>query len=154
MAVFTSALATSQGNGTATVSGHGLSENLKITSATAAVPNTLALNDTINLFYMPAGATIRGAKLRTSAALDSNGSPTLTLDVGDAGSATRIFSASTVGQAGSGATFSDGNPVFANVGYQFTAPTLIFATVHAAGATKVAGTVYLDVSYTIEGAPS
>ena len=37
---------------------------------------------------------------------------------------------------------------------QLTADTLIFATVHAAGATKVAGTIRLDITYTIDGLAS
>lgn len=151
MAVFSSTLATAQGNGTATVSGHGLSENMKVSAGVASVTTALALNDTVNFFYLPAGATIRGAFLRASPPLDSNGSPTLTIDVGDAGLANRIFAASLAGSAVGG---NDAVPVFASLGYQYTAPTLIFATVKAAGATKVAGSLLLKIEYTIEGAPS
>ncbi len=150
MATLSSAIATAQGNGKATVSGHGLSENLKVTTGTCAVTTALALGDVVNFFYLPAGATIRNAMLRASNPLDSNGSPTLTIDVGDAGQTNRIYAASLAGSSATG----DGYPVFAALSYQYTAPTLIFATVHAAGATKVAGTLLLTIDYTIEGAPS
>lgn len=130
---------------------HGLAENVKTLAAVVALPNTLALNDIVNFFYLPPGAVIRSAVLRASVPLDSNGSPTLTIDVGDAALATRIFSASLVGSSASG---SDGVPVFAALSFQFTAATLIFATIHAAGATKVAGSLYLRIDYVVEGMAS
>ena len=37
---------------------------------------------------------------------------------------------------------------------QLTADTLIFATVHAAGATKVAGSLRLKIDYTVDGLAS
>ncbi|MGI8839960.1 MAG: hypothetical protein ACR2F8_04115 [Caulobacteraceae bacterium] len=131
--------------------GHGLAENIKVAAASVAVPNTLAANDTVNLFYLPAGATVRRASLRASPALDSNGSPTLTLDVGDAGNTARLFSQSLAGSSASG---DDGVCAFVGLGYQYPVKTAIFATVHAAGATKVAGTISLTVFYTVDGMPS
>ena len=59
----------------------------------------LAINDVINFFYLPAGATIRGALLRASVPLDSNGSPTLTIDVGYTGSTAAVFSQSLAGSS-------------------------------------------------------
>jgi hypothetical protein len=147
MATFSSAAYTAN----TPTSTHGYAANAKIAAASVAVTTALALNDTVNFFYMPAGATLRGANLRCSVPLDSNGSPTLTIDVGDATTAARIFSASLAGSSASG---SDAVPVWASLGYQFPAKTLIFATVHAAGATKVAGSMTLVLHYTLEGQAS
>jgi hypothetical protein len=134
------------------VPAHGLKGSLKFASAQVAVTTALALNDIVNFFYLPAGATIRSAKLTVSAALDSNGSPTLTIDAGYSGHTADFFSASLVG---SNASHVDSGPVFATTyDVQLTADTLIFATVHAAGATKVAGTIRLDVTYTVDGLAS
>ena len=130
---------------------HGLKGALKSASQATAVTTALALNDTINFFYLPAGATIRSAILRASVPLDSNGSPTLTIDVGWTGTAAGLFSASLAGSAANG---NDSIPVYAGLGTQFTADTLIFATVHAAGATKVAGALLLTVEYTVDGLAS
>lgn len=133
------------------VPAHGLKGTLKVEIGTAAVTTGLALNDTVNFFYLPAGATIRGATLRASTPLDSNVSPTLTIDVGWAASTAGLFSQSL---AGSSTTGMDGTPVFAAINTQMTADTLIFATVHAAGATKVAGSLLLKIDYTVDGLPS
>lgn len=129
----------------------GLAKSMYCLAAGIALPNTLALNDTAQFFYMPKGAVIQSASLRASTPLDTNGAPTLTLDVGDATTAARIFSQSLAGSAASG---SDQVPVFSCLGFQFTADTLIFATVHAAGATKAAGTLRLRIDFTIEGLAS
>ena len=130
------------------VPSHGLKGTQKQESAVVALTTALALNDVINFFYLPMGATIRGASLRASTPLDTNGSPTLTIDVGYTGSTAAIYSQSL---AGSSATGSDGNPLFAELDVQLTADTLIFATVHAAGATKAAGSLRLKIDYTVDG---
>jgi hypothetical protein len=134
------------------VPSHGLKGALKFASAQVAVTTALALNDIINFFYLPAGATVRSARLTVSGALDTNGSPTLTLDAGYAGHTADFFSQSLVG---SSASHVDSAPVFATTyDVQLGADSLIFATVHAAGATKAAGTIRLDVTYTVDGLAS
>jgi hypothetical protein len=134
------------------VASHGLKGSLKFASASVAVTTALALADVINFFYLPAGATIRSAKLTVSTALDTNGSPTLTLDAGYAGHTADFFSQSLVG---SSASHIDSGAVFATTyDVQLAADTLVFATVHAAGATKAAGMIRLDVTYTVDGLAS
>ena len=134
------------------VPSHGLKGSLKCAVGQVAVTTALALNDTINFFYLPAGATVHSARLDTSVALDSNGSPTLTIDCGYASHTADFFSQSLVG---SNATHTDVEPVFATTyDVQLTADTLIFATVHAAGATKVAGTIRCIIEYTVDGLAS
>lgn len=102
-----------------------------------------ATTDTIQFFYLPAGARIVGATLEGTD-MDTGG-PTLTLNVGDAGSAARLFSASTVAQAGtaSSAVATTGQ------GYTYTAKTLITGVAQANATTPAAGTLYLTVLYTV-----
>lgn len=114
-----------------------------------AVDINAALNDVIRFGFLPPGATIVDAAL-ISDDLDTNGAPTITLSVGDAVLATRIFNGSLAAQAGT----ADRRPVTAAIGFQFTAKTLIFATVSAAAATKQAGSVTLILNYTLEGLPT
>lgn len=108
----------------------------------AAAPST---SDTMNFFYMPANARIVGGYLLSSD-MDTNVSPTITLDIGDSGGAARLFSASTVSQAGTtSTTFAAGA-----LGYQYTAKTLVTGTAHANAATGAAGTVELCLLYVVE----
>lgn len=148
MAVFNPAAGAPVSRSVAT---HGLKGALKNAAQATPVTTSLALNDTVNFFYLPTGATIRSAILRASTPLDTNVSPTLTVDVGWSGTAAGLFSASLVGSAANG---NDSVPVYAAIGTQFSADTLIYATVHAAGATKAAGSLLLTVEYTVDGLPS
>lgn len=74
--------------------------------------------------------------------MDTNGSPTLALNIGDSGSANRFLAASTIGQAGTSTS------TIATTGayYQFTADTDILLQPSANAATAAAGTltVYLE----------
>lgn len=123
--------------------------NALVLMRTVAVDTALALNDTLNFGYLPKGAKIVDAKLICDD-LDSNGAPTITLDVGDAASAQRIFAASVAPQSGA----VDNHPVNAALGFQYTAKTAIIGTVHAAGTTKVAGNVTLIILFTMDGEPT
>jgi hypothetical protein len=136
------------------VSTHGLKGNLKVMQGTVAVTTALATADIINFFYLPAGATIRSASLQASVALDSNASPVLTIDVGDSGGDNRIYDASTVGQGTTVAARKDNTPLWASIGYQYTADTLIYGTVELQAATAVAGSLTLTVEYTVDGLAS
>lgn len=107
-----------------------------------AAPSTV---DTINFFDLPAGARVLLAVLE-STDMDTNGAPTITLNVGDSGSATRLFSASTVAQAG---TLSSAIAV-AGHGHKYTAKTRITGVAQANATTGAAGTVSLTVFYVVE----
>lgn len=107
-----------------------------------AAPST---TDTIEFFYLPAGARVLMATLEATD-MDTNGAPTITLNVGDSGSATRLFSASTVAQAG---TASSALAV-AGAGHKYTSKTLITGVAAANATTGAAGTVYLTVLYVVE----
>jgi len=116
-----------------------------IARAVTITPTAAGLNDVWKVLDVPAGATIVGIKL-DAADLDSNASPTITLDVGDATSAQRFIAASTAAQAGGIVTES----VVGCLGYNYTAQTTIQIKVHAAAATFQSGNVTLVVSYTID----
>lgn len=107
----------------------------------SAAPST---SDTLEFFYLPAGAVVLQAILESSD-MDTNGSPTLTLNIGDSGDADRLFAASTVGQAGTASNSVIATGVLAS----YTSKTLITGTANANAATGAAGTVSLIVLYTL-----
>lgn len=103
-----------------------------------------ATTDTIEFFYLPAGAVVLLAILESSD-MDTNVSPTLTLNVGDSGDADRLFAASTVGQTGA---LSSAIAV-AGHGASYSSKTLITGAANANAATGAAGTLTLTVLYTV-----
>ena len=137
--------------------------------ATAAAPATTGANDIYQMVKLASnaaltsgdgsstgGPTITGVALGTDA-LD--GASSLTLDVGDSGSAARDLSASTIGRAGGRV----GSTLASSLGYQpFATPTfatyttaslqtyLIQVKVNASAATALAGNIRLLVDFTID----
>lgn len=118
-----------------------------VNSAYAEIVTTAALTtaDTLNAFDLPANARILSMTLEATD-LDTNGAPLLTLNVGDSGSATRYFSASTVGQAGTAGVAS----AVAGLHYKTTAKTRIVIVPAANAATGAAGSVYLSCLYVVD----
>lgn len=111
------------------------------------------LNDTITMLTLPRGATPVEMYLEADQ-LDSNGAPTLTLDLGTAASPQAYLAA----YAGASAASSAAGLV--NVGRvnpgalaQVTVDTTLIVTIHAAAATKKAGNLSVLVTYTIDGLP-
>jgi hypothetical protein len=133
--------------------GHGPYQTTQHLHATSPVISTWAINDTISFGYLPRNAVVVSVVLKAASQLDSNGTPTLTLDLGVTGTP-QLFKAaiSTVGRV-SGASVDTGNTLAA-AGYlyknQTAAKQTILCTVHAAAATPVAGTLEADVEYFIE----
>jgi hypothetical protein len=127
------------------IASHGISGGVKALFATVVCAAAPATTDTINFGYLPKNARVLYAMLE-STDMDTNGSPALTLNVGDSGSATRLFSASTVGQAGTASAAT----ATAGLGYLTTDRTLITGVAQANAATGAAGTLYLTVLYTVE----
>jgi hypothetical protein len=125
---------------------HGLAGNVKVARAEVSCAAAPSTSDTINFFYLPAGARVHLAVLEATD-MDTNGNPTLTLNVGDSGDADRLFAASTVGQAGALST------AIATTGgdHLYTSKTLITGVAQANAATGAAGTIYLTVFYSVEG---
>jgi hypothetical protein len=127
------------------VAAHG--ERAAVQFARQVVTTTAALTtvDVLNFFYLPANARVIAAYL-VSSDMDTNGTPTLAFNVGDAGSAARYFAASVVGQAGTASTAL----AQAGLGFITTAKTLITCSPSANAATGVAGTLELGISYVVE----
>jgi hypothetical protein len=140
MATYTSpAVANKTGVASSTQAGMVLCAQQTVTCT--AAPST---SDTLEFFYLPAGASVLLAVLESSD-MDTNGSPTLTLNVGDSGDADRLFAASTVGQTGALST------AIATTGanYTYSSKTLITGVANANAATGAAGTLTLTVFYTV-----
>jgi hypothetical protein len=117
--------------------------NVSVT-ASYTIAAALVINDLIQMVKIPKGATILEILLAVPD-LDSNVSPAVTLDVGDATTADRFIAANTVGQAGGVARIDQA----AGVGYTYTADDVISVKVHAAPATSaITGTITLSVLYT------
>ena len=132
---------------------HGLFGNVKQETATVTLTAAPTTADVINFFTIPRNSIIVGATVASSQ-IDSNGTPTVTLNVGDAGSAGRLFSAlNTVGRTAPGSMSSV--MAYGGYGYQYTADTVITGSVAANPATGVAGaTVQLTVFYAPVGGAS
>lgn len=92
----------------------------------------------VTAFKVPAGFTVTGI-IAVATDMDTNGSPTLALSVGDAGSSVRYLSSSTIGQAGTT------TQTLATTGllFQNTAETEILVTMTTGSATAAAGTLDL-----------
>jgi hypothetical protein len=116
-----------------------------------SITSTSAFNsaDVLNFGVAPKGFRILGAVLE-STDIDTNGSPTVTINVGDAGSASRIFSAATIGQAG-GVTSTI---AAAGNDFQFTDDTMIVGAFAAGPATGAIGTISLTLTGRFEGLAS
>lgn len=124
---------------------HGLGDSVYCQRFKITTTGALTTADVLQFGYLPKYARVVDATIKASD-LDTNGSPTLTLNVGDAGDADRLFAASTVGQAGTAARMS----VATGFGYRYDDETLITGAPAANAATGVAGTIELLVSFTIE----
>jgi len=124
----------------APVPSNGLSRGAQIMYFPITVTAALTTSDVFNFGYVPANFRVVDAILKASD-MDTNGTPTLAINVGDSGSGTRLFSASTVGQAGT----ADRAMAVAGVNYKYssTAKTLITGAPSANAATGVAGTIEL-----------
>jgi len=95
--------------------------------------------------YLPKYARVVDAILKASD-LDTNGSPTIALNIGDAGDADRLFAASNVGQAGTIARMT----ATTGFGYRYDDETMITGAPSTNAATGAAGTIELFVSYVVE----
>lgn len=151
MATYSSSLV----SGNAPVPSHGLYGSIKTLSATVSCTAAPTTSDTIKFFTIPKNAVVKGYKLMATQ-MDTNGSPTLAFNVGDAGSATRLFAAATVGRTATPQWINETNSTATYTGneYQFTADTPIVAVPSANAATGAAGTITLQVQYVLVGGAS
>lgn len=96
----------------------------------------LAINNLVKLVRMPKGFVVTGVAMMASD-LDTNGTPALTMALGDAGDDDRFIAASNIGQAGGTTTTLAAAGTF----YKFPADTDVFIKFPAAAATGADGTV-------------
>jgi len=135
--------------------GHGDFKSSTHLHAISGSISTWAAGDTIAIGWLPRQATVVSCILKAAGQLDSNGSPTLALDVGVVGTPQQFKAAvTTVGHA-SGAS-ADATLTAAGYLYQNTTGQRVevLITVHTAAATPVAGTLELDIEYYVEDLPA
>lgn len=110
---------------------------------------TLGTGDVIKMMTVPAGVKIHGVCLDVTD-LDNNGSPSITLSVGDGTTAAKYIDGSTVGQAGGIAYAS----VAGCIGSTYTTATQLLVTVKAGATGTVVTTsgasITLRVTYTAD----
>ena len=108
-------------------------------SKTFTVTTALAVNDLIEMFEVPEGATALDW-IFSSEDLDTNGTPTIVMDVGDDTVSGRFISGSTIGQGGG----LERVTTHAGHAYKFPADTVVkikVTTGPATGATGVSVTL-------------
>ena len=125
-------------------SGHGFGGNVKVAYGEIAFTGTITTADAATIANLPVGAVVVHATIEADD-LDTHASPTITLNVGDAGSATRYFSGSTVAQAGTQSSALAVSGMFYTV--TGTNDTAIRVAVAANAGTSAAGSVRLAVLY-------
>lgn len=125
---------------------HGLAGVLKVAYSSVATPATFTTTDTAQMHDLPAGARVLYSILKST---DLDSGTTITLNVGDAGSASRFFAAATVAQAATSAV----STAVGGLDYLNTAKTRV-VIVPAAGPATTAGTIELTQFYVIEGVAS
>ena len=146
MAAYTSALLTSNGNN---VTQGAFPANMVCYYAEVSITANAANGDTFNFFRVPKGFRVLGGCLEASD-IDTNVSPTCAINVGDSGSASRLFSGSTVGQAGT----ADRALAVAGQHYLYTDDTTITGVIATGPATGTTGTVSLSLWGRFEGSAS
>lgn len=112
---------------------------------TVTTTAALGLNDGGTFGYLPVNAVVLGGYVKFATAMDTNGSPTLTFDLGVTGAAQTFLAADTTARAG-------GTVATIGKGYKNTSGAKIAITwlAHAAAATGVAGTIETHLAYFIE----
>lgn len=117
--------------------------------ATAIVAMTTAMidnaNDDVGLFYMPKGAVIVSGGI-SGTDMDTDGSPALTFDIGDASDEDRFFAAAAVGQA---ATYSNALAPAGHL-HKYTDPTQVRAYTKVAATAGAAGTLKVSLVYFVD----
>lgn len=125
------------------MTGVGDAKSLKCATVSYSLAAALALNDVLQGPMLQAGSTVVDVTLVTTD-LDTNGTPTITLDVGYGADPDYFIAASTVGQAGGIARASAATAQPLTLDSNDT----IDVTVHAAPATgATTGTVTLSVFF-------
>lgn len=103
------------------------------------------------LGYLPTGARVIDVVM-TATDMDSNGSPTLVMEVGDSGDVDRFIDASTIGQTGG--TIRAGNVAASAATFAahtaYTSRTQMVLNIATGAATAVAGTAHVTILYVVD----
>lgn len=126
--------------------GNGFGGTKKVAYGVVSFTGTITTADAANVCNLPVGAIVLSVLIDADD-LDTSGSPTLTLNVGDAGSATRYLSGSNVAQTGAAATATAATGLFYTV--TGTNDTAVRIAVAANAATSAAGDVRVAVEYVL-----
>jgi hypothetical protein len=125
---------------------HGLAVDTKCQRFSVAIGAALTTADNIEFGRLPDFARVVDAIL-VATDLDTNGSPTLALNVGDSGDADRFFAASNVGQAATAARMT----ATTGFGYRYgRGGGLVTGKPSTNAATGAAGTIDLYVFYVVD----
>lgn len=119
--------------------GQGFARTMKAFGRRVSLATTdLATGSVVKAFVVPRGFVATGI-IAVATDMDTNGTPTLAISVGDSGSSVRHLSSSTIGQAGTT------TQTLASTGllYEHTADTEILVTMTTGSATAAAGTLDL-----------
>lgn len=106
--------------------------------------NQLTLGALFGNIRLPRGAEVCFVQIDATD-LDTNGSPTITLEIGDAGDTDRLLIANAIAQTGAVPV----GPSIAKTGfgYKYTDETLVQVRVAVAAATGAAGTIKYAIHY-------
>ncbi|MES2904410.1 MAG: hypothetical protein V4696_09525 [Pseudomonadota bacterium] len=124
---------------------HGYGGSVYCQRFPLTITAALTTADVLQFGYLPKYARVVDALLEASD-MDTNGSPTLAFNIGDAGDVDRLFAASTAGQA-AGITRMT---LATGFGYRYDDETLITGAPSTNAATGAAGTLALYVWFVIE----
>jgi hypothetical protein len=126
----------------------GLARNVLSYHDTVTTTASLGLNDGGTLLSLPPNAVILDGWVNFATAMDTNVSPTLTIDLGVTGAAAQFLSADTTARAG-GIQKTLATTAY---GYKNTSGADLAVTwkAHAAAATGAAGTIEVSLRYVIE----
>jgi type 1 fimbria pilin len=106
---------------------------------------TVAANSVFTCFRLPRGHRVIGGVVRTDDA-DSNGTPTITFQIGDAGNTQRYLAVSTLAQTGGATTLTAAT----GIGFEVLDDTDVLLTFPAAAATQTAGAVLYVCLFVVE----
>ena len=124
---------------------HGEASTVRCQRFVVTIGAALTTSDTIEFGYVPHYARVVDATLQATD-MDTNGTPTLAFNIGDAGDVDRLFAATTAGQA-AGITRMTATTGF---GHRYDEPTLITGAPSTNAATGAAGTLTLYLYYVVE----
>jgi hypothetical protein len=124
---------------------HGEASTVRCQRFKVTIGAALTTSDVIQFGYLPKFARVVDATVKATD-MDTNGTPTLAFNIGDAGDVDRLFAATTAGQA-AGITRMTAATGF---GHRYDDETLITGAPSTNAATGAAGTLELFVFYTVE----